>query len=104
MKFHQPCEHQFNMTFSAQNEEIMENMWNVLASLAVFVEQAKQDERYLVLNSKDSFNEQIINLQEENIYNMLCALKVRVVESRSTTTEPMQRNISAQMYMRLLLA
>ncbi|KAK2162548.1 hypothetical protein NP493_1510g00010 [Ridgeia piscesae] len=48
----------------------------LLASLAVFVEQARLDEEYHVPDPRHSLQDDIRQLEEEGIYNILCALQV----------------------------
>ena len=66
------------MTF-LQPQVIAHKLWSVLASLAVFVEQARKDERLFVVDEKDSFESAIVRIEEDHIYNMLCALQVSLL-------------------------
>ena len=51
------------------------NVRALLVSLAVFVEQARLDEERHVHDQRHSLRDDIRHLEEEGIYNILCALQ-----------------------------
>ena len=70
----QVCPH----TLSLQADDIFQNVRSQLARLAVFVEQARLDERRHVPDQRVSLHDDLLRLEEEGIYNILCGLQVRI--------------------------
>ena len=67
-----------NRPLSLQADDIFQNVRSQLASLAVFIEQARLDERRHVSDQRISFHDDLLRLEEEGLYNILCGLQVRI--------------------------
>ncbi|KAK2162545.1 hypothetical protein NP493_1510g00000 [Ridgeia piscesae] len=79
---------------TSQNaDELFKTTRLQLARIAVFIEQARLDERQHVPDPRHSLHDDLRRLEEEGLYNLLCGLQVNFSRRQIPWHPPLQRGV-----------